>query len=131
MGLRIQAGVKPMYNNENTHDFKIVLSIDEKIACLQEILLRVKKILYVYDKSQEPESKYDYKIYLGGIMIYISSSNNLFNGELVNILVNLNAIAENDFTKAQIKRIVFESRNQLESMIEKYQIEKQNAEKDG
>lgn len=131
MGLRIQAGVKPMYNNENTHDFKIVLSIDEKIACLQEILLRVKKILYVYDKSQEPESKYDYKIYLGGIMIYISSSNNLFNGELVNILVNLNAIAENDFTKAQIKRIVFESRNQLESMIEKYQMEKQNAEKDG
>lgn len=120
-----------MYNNENTHDFKIVLSIDEKIACLQEILLRIKKILYVYDKSQEPESKYDYKIYLGGIMIYISSSNNLFNGELVNILVNLNAIAENDFTKAQIKRIVFESRNQLESMIEKYQMEKQNAEKDG
>ena len=107
-------------NNNNNMNFKVNLSIEEKINCLEEILTRLKKVLYVYDKSQEPDSAYNYKVFLGGMMIYISSSNVLFGGELVNILVNLNAILENDFEKAQIKRIVFESRNQVESLLSKY-----------
>lgn len=95
----------------STPRFRVNLSLDEKIKCLEEILGKLKKILYVYDKSQEDESGYNYKVFCGGILIYVSSSNLLFDGELVNIVVNINAILTNDFDKAQIKRIVFESVN--------------------
>lgn len=104
--------------------FHVTLSIEEKIKCLEEILNKIKKILYVYDKSQEENSGYNYKVYCGGILIYISSSNILFNGELVNLIINLNAIINNDFSKAQIKRIVFESKNQVEFLLETYKEDK-------
>lgn len=100
--------------------FRVNLSQDEKIKCLKEIQNKLKKILYVYDKSNEPSSKYSYKAYCGGILIYVSSSNLLFEGELVNIVVNLNAIINNDFDKPQIKRIVFESKNQIDYLLKKY-----------
>ena len=37
-------------------DYKIVISLSEKIVCLDSIISKLKKILYVYDKSQEPNS---------------------------------------------------------------------------
>lgn len=113
--------------SEHEDDFHVILSLDEKIKCLEEILNRVKKILYVYDKSLEPDSTYNYKIYINGIMIYVSSSNYLFKGELVSIVVNLNAIATNNFSKAQLKRIVFETRNLLEFMLDGYKEQANNS----
>lgn len=109
--------------NENINDFHVILSLDEKIKCLEEILNKVKKILYVYDKSLEPDSMYNYKVYINGIMLYVSSSNTLFEGELVSVIVNLNAIATNDFNKSQLKRLVFETRNTLEFMLDSYKDE--------
>jgi len=106
--------------NYSDNNFKIIFSLEEKIKCIEEIISKFKKILYVYDRSQDEESKYDYKVYCGGILIYVSSSNMLFDGELVNIVVNLNAIINNDFDKAQIKRVVFESKNQLDYLLKKY-----------
>lgn len=100
--------------------FHVTLSTEEKIKCLEEILIKVKKILYVYDKSQEPNSEYNYKVYCGGILIYISSSNSLFSGELISLVVNMNAIINNDFSKAQLKRLVFESKNQIEFLLKNY-----------
>ncbi len=100
--------------------FHVTLSTEEKIKCLEEILNKIKKILYVYDKTQEPNSGYNYKVYCGGILIYISSSNGLFNGELVNLIINMNAIINNDFSKPQLKRIVFESKNQIEFLLQSY-----------
>ena len=93
------------------NSYQVVLSLEEKVKCLEEILNKIKKILYVYDKTLEPDSKYDYKVYCGGVLIYVSSSNLLFNGELVNIVININAILTNEFSKTQIKRIVFETKN--------------------
>ena len=106
-------------NNSDFADFRVRLSKEEKIKCLEEIIKRFKKILYVYDKSQEPETRYNYKVFCGGILIYVSSSNLLFEGELVNVIVNLNAIINNDFDKAQLKRIVFESKNQLDYLLKR------------
>jgi hypothetical protein len=60
---------------KDTPRFRVNLSLDEKIKCLEEILGKLKKILYVYDKAQEPNSDYNYKIFCGGILIYVSSSN--------------------------------------------------------
>lgn len=101
-------------------NFQVVLSIEEKIKCLEEIESRLKKVLYVYDKTLEPNSNYNYQVYCGGLLIYVSSSNMLFSGELVNIVVNLNAIITNDFDKPQIKRIIFESRNFVEYLLGNY-----------
>lgn len=109
-------------------DFKVVLSPFEKIKCLQEILSKIKKILYVYDKSLEKDSKYNYKVFCGGILIYVSSSNILFEGELINLIVALNAIINNDFSKAEIKRVVFENKNQLEYLISVYEKKLQEKE---
>lgn len=100
--------------------FKIILSKEEKIKCLEEILLKLKKVLYVYDKSNEAESKYNYKVYCGGILIYISSSNYLFDGDLINIIIGLNAIINENLDKTQIKRIVFDCRNEVQSLISRY-----------
>ena len=103
--------------------YKVTLSVDEKIKCLDEIIAKLKKILYVYDKSLEPDSTYNYKVYCGGILIYVSSSNFLFDGELVNIVINLNAILTNNFSKNQIKRITFETINFAQYISSKYKKE--------
>lgn len=106
-------------------DYKIILSLDEKIVCLESIVSKLKKILYVYDKSQEPESTYNYKIYCGGVMLYISSSNMLFDGELISIIVNLNSIMNNEFDKKQIKKLVLESVNYSEFLLNNYKKQKE------
>lgn len=100
--------------------FKVTLSSNEKIVCLEEIISRLKKILYVYDKSQEPDSNYNYKVFCGGVVMYVSSSNILFNGELVNIVVNINSILTNKLDKGQIKKLVFESINFANYLLKKY-----------
>lgn len=98
MGLKIKEASKMKkfsseYNDANiSEEFKLFLSLDEKLVCLHEIVDKLKKILYVYDKSLDPDSGYKYKVYCGGIAIYVSSSNYLFDGELVSLIVNLNAI---------------------------------------
>lgn len=112
-------------NKENLEEydknkFLITLTNTEKVVCLQEIIKKLKKILYVYDKSLEPNSNYNYKVYCGGVLIYISSSNLLFDGELVNIVVNINAILTNNFSKTQIKKIVFESINYAQYLLSNY-----------
>lgn len=102
-----------------SNDFKLILTNQEKLVCLREILGRLKKVLYVYDKGLE-DPKYNYKVFCGGILIYVSSSNTLFEGELVNLVINLNAIINNDFDKKQVKRIIFECINQAEYLIDKH-----------
>lgn len=111
-------------------NFVVKLSLEEKIRCLEEIEKKLKKILYVYDKSQEPNSQYNYKVYCGGVLIYVSSSNVLFGGELVSIVVNLNAILTNNFSKGQIKRIVFESKNFAQYLATNYRNELNNYSND-
>lgn len=99
---------------------KLKLSVQEKLVCLKEINSRLKKILHVYEKSMEPNSKYNYKIYCSGLAIYISSSNLLFDGELVNLIVNMTSILSNTFDKSEIKRITFESINFVNHLISIY-----------
>ena len=96
---------------------QILLSNNEKIICLKDIRKRIVKSLYVYDQNQIPNSNYDYKIYIHGLLLYVASSNNLFNGELVSIIVNLNSILSNDFEKKQFKKIILECKNFIDYQI--------------
>lgn len=109
--------------DKDEKNFKVVLSINEKIICLEEIISKLKKVLYVYDKSQELDSTYNYRVYCGGIMMYVSSSNILFDGELVSIIININAILTNQLDKGQIKKLIFESINYAEYLLKKYKNE--------
>lgn len=109
------------FNETYNETFKVTLSSNEKIVCLEEIISRLKKILYVYDKSQEPNSNYNYKVFCGGVALYVSSSNTLFDGELVNIVININSILTNRLDKGQIKKLVFESINFANYLLKKYQ----------
>ena len=109
------------FNKTYNETFKVTLSSNEKIVCLEEIISRLKKILYVYDKSQEPNSNYNYKVFCGGVALYVSSSNTLFDGELVNIVININSILTNRLDKGQIKKLVFESINFANYLLKKYQ----------
>lgn len=109
------------FNETYNEAFKVTLSSNEKIVCLEEIISRLKKILYVYDKSQEPNSNYNYKVFCGGVALYVSSSNTLFDGELVNIVININSILTNRLDKGQIKKLVFESINFANYLLKKYQ----------
>lgn len=120
-------GIKRMEEMEKIeNNFKIVLSLDEKIKCLEELVVRLKKILYVYDRSLEPDSKYNYRIYCGGVAMYISSSNYLFNGELVSVVVNMTSILNNKLEKAQIKKLVFDSVNYVEFLLSSYKDKKES-----
>lgn len=120
-------GIKRMEEMEKIeNNFKIVLSLDEKIKCLEELVIRLKKILYVYDRSLEPDSKYNYRIYCGGVAMYISSSNYLFNGELVSVVVNMTSILNNKLEKAQIKKLVFDSVNYVEFLLSSYKDKKES-----
>lgn len=95
----------------------IVLSNNEKIICLKDIKKRIVKSLYVYDQNQIPNSNYDYKIYIHGLLLYVVSSNSLFQGELVSLIVNLNSILNNDFEKKQFKKIILECKNFIDYQI--------------
>ena len=120
-------GIKRMEEMEKIeNNFKIVLSLNEKIKCLEELVVRLKKILYVYDRSLEPDSKYNYRIYCGGVAMYISSSNYLFNGELVSVVVNMTSILNNKLEKTQIKKLVFDSVNYVEFLLSSYKDKKES-----
>jgi len=106
-------------NEVDLYNFKINLSTKERKACLKEIIKKNKKILYVFEQSEIPDSGYNYKTYVGSILLYISSSNELFNGELINILINLNTIMINNLDKKQIKKIVLEIKNIAEFLLTK------------
>lgn len=57
--------------------------------------------------------------------MYVSSSNVLFGGSLVNNVVNINTILTNQLDKGQIKKLVFESINFANYLLEQYKDNKE------
>lgn len=100
-------------NGDITEDknFKIIFTPEEKIRCLNEIIKKNRKVLFVYEKSLEPESNYNYKVYVHGLVLFMSASNELFNGDLVSLIVNLCSILQNDLEKKDIRKLVLENVN--------------------
>ena len=101
------------------NEFEIVLTLEEKKRCLTEIIKRTKKILFVYEQSLEPDTDYNYKVYVHGLALFISTSNTLFKGELVNLIINLCSILQNNLEKSDIKKLVFENINYATYLLEK------------
>lgn len=101
------------------NELELILSKKEKKKCLEQILKKNKKILYVYEQSLIPDTGYNYKSYLKGLIRYVSSSNELFSGELITVLVNFYSIFQNELEKDEIKRLVHENSNLLKFLLKR------------
>lgn len=90
----------------------LVISDSTKVLYLDKFINKVFKIL--------PMSEEDGcipKIYMHSLLIEINSANELFDGELIDILVKINAIySQNDIEHKQIKKLVFDCTNTLTKM---------------
>lgn len=107
-------------NDKQGNDiFEIVLTTEEKLQCLEQILKKNNRILHVFTKALDPQSGYDYKVYVKGLVLYVSTSNNLFKGGLVSIVVNLCSILQNEFEYKDIKKIVYDNANYLSYFMNK------------
>lgn len=104
-------------NNITNEECKIILSGDSRTTCLRSIRKRLVKSLYVYEESIENED-YDYKSYVNSVLWYVCSANELLNGEITSIVVNLNSIIKNDFDKKQFKKIILECKNFADYLLE-------------
>lgn len=105
-----------MQNKVNQLNLK--LSEKEKLFCLKDINKKLIRCLYVYEQEKENVEDYDYKNYLESIILYVHSSNQLFDGILMNVIINLNTLKENDFNKEQFKKIIFECKNYIDFLIQ-------------
>lgn len=96
---------------------KVELTKEEKDICLKDIRRRIVRSIYVYEQSMTEDTGYNYKIYIHSLMLFVSSSNYLFNGELVSLIVYLNSILQNEFDKKQFKKIIFECKNYIDYLL--------------
>lgn len=103
--------------DDKEKQLKLSLSEEEKNFCLKDINKKIIRCLYVYEQEEKGVKNYDYKTYLESVMLYIHSSNQLFDGVLMNIIVNLNILKENDFNKEKFKKIIFECKNYIDFLI--------------
>ena len=81
---------------KENNQLKINFSDKEKIFCLKDINKKIIRCLYVFEQQEKGIENYNYKNYLESIILYIHSSNELFDGILMNVIVNLNILIEND-----------------------------------
>ena len=102
---------------KENNQLKINFSDKEKIFCLKDINKKIIRCLYVFEQQEKGIENYNYKNYLESIILYIHSSNELFDGILMNVIVNLNILIENDFDKYKFKKIIFECKNYVDFLI--------------
>ena len=102
---------------DSEKQLQINLSENEKIFCLRDINKKIIRCLYVYEQEQRGIENYNYKNYLESVMLYVHSCNQLFDGVLMNIIVNLNILKENNFNKEKFKKIIFECKNYIDFLI--------------
>lgn len=97
--------------------FVINVSEKERKACLVEIRKRIFKIIYVFEKTENGSPNYDYKKYVKNILRYVSSADELLDGELMNIKIHMNTLLQNDLIKSELKSIVFECENYINYLL--------------
>lgn len=91
----------------------VKISKEEKITYLIRLIGKTLKILHLVEEKQ-----HDYKIYLGGLMIDIHSANDLFDNQLIDILIKLNSIYINEFEYKQIRKIILECKNNINFLLD-------------
>jgi len=93
--------------------FKITLTKQEKIKCIEQLIGRVFKILPMTEEINDSISKTNLQLHIEKLIIDMHSANSLFDGILIDIVVKINSIYENDFKHSQIRSIVLDSASKL------------------
>lgn len=96
--------------------FVVALTPEEKIRSMEDASKKIIRILHVYEKSLE-DVNYNYRAYVYAVIIFISSCNDLVDYDLTEVIVQLHSLLSNDFDKRQIRKIVLECRNIVESLL--------------
>lgn len=107
-------------------NIKIDIKKEQKILYLNNLINRIFKIIYLYEENENSIPS----VYIERLILEINSSNNLFNGVLIDLIVKINCInflgektgetIEKVF-KNKMKSIVFESINLCKKNIEDIQ----------
>lgn len=96
---------------------KLVLSKDGKIKYLDKLIGKMIKILHMIQEREETGIEPEHFIY--GQLIELNSANQLFDNELVEIIVKLNVVYKGyktlDFK--DVRRQIFEIKNKINYML--------------
>lgn len=95
----------------------LTFSVNEKIKSLEQIRDKLQTSLYVYEKSQTNKN-YNYKDYIRQIILYVASSNNLFDFGLTDIIIELNSIIISDLNKKSYRKIILDNKRKVEDLIQ-------------
>lgn len=101
--------------NEN----KLVLSVSGKRKYLEKLIGKMIKILHLIE--EESQTKNSPRAFIYGQLVELNSANQLFDNELVEIIVKLNVVYNNYQTApfAEIKRQIFEIKNKINFLLER------------
>ena len=99
--------------NEN----KLVLSIEGKRKYLEKLIGKVIKILHMIEERKETGIEPEDFIY--GQLIEIASANQLFDNELIEIIVKLNIVylGYKDMEFRAVKKQIFEIKNKINYLL--------------
>lgn len=95
---------------------KLIYTNEEKIIYLKNLIGKIYKILPIFENKNDNDLILI--IYLNGLLLNISSANQMFNGILIDILVSLNEIIINDMDHKNLKKVVFECINKVTNLKE-------------
>lgn len=98
---------------------KLVLSVSGKRKYLEKLIGKMIKVLHlVQEESQTGNSP---KPFIFGQLVELNSANQLFDNELIEIIIKLNAVYNNYATVpfSETKKLIFEIKNKINYLLER------------
>lgn len=96
------------------NQFTLTITNKEKIIYLENLKGKIFKLLPLSEENNNIVPI----IYLSGLLMNINSSNQMFNGILIDLLIQLNEITFVNSNHKQIRKIVLESLNMVSQLID-------------
>lgn len=96
---------------------KLILSVGGKRKYLEKLIGKMIKILHLIE--EESKTNYCPKAFIYGQLIELNAANQLFDNELVEIIVKLNVVY-NNYNKVafeEIKKQIFEIKNKINFLL--------------
>ena len=102
----------------DTNENKLVLSVSGKRKYLEKLIGKMIKILHLI--QEEPQTHTSPQAFIYGQLIELNSANQLFDNELIEIIVKLNIVYTSYQTApfAEIKKQIFEIKNKINYLLE-------------
>jgi hypothetical protein len=88
--------------------FNLNCSKKSKLIYIDELINKIFKILGLFEDNDNIIPI----IYLNGLIMNINSANELFDGELINLIIKLNILITNKLNHKELRKIIFECINE-------------------